>query len=78
LTDETSLILLHIAFLAFDTFYQTHSTPPGLYNVEEDAVEMTSTSVSITKELLSLAGSTIESEEYEEVRETLSSICTEM
>jgi amyloid beta precursor protein binding protein 1 len=56
LTDETSGILLYIAFLAYDTLFQQSGVAPGTSNIEKDAANMSSVALAILSNLLAQAG----------------------
>lgn len=92
LTDPDSLLGLYIAFLAFDDFVATHSTPtthtdgvstlvtpgePGA-DYEADATKLTGIAHKIVDNLINEAGTRIEDPEYCELKANIESICVEM
>jgi NEDD8-activating enzyme E1 regulatory subunit len=78
LTDETSLILLYFAFLAWDVFYATNQFAAGAEDVESDAVSLTGFARKIIDDLISEAGKSLDSEELDDVREKVGEVCQEM
>ena len=86
LTDDSSLMLLYIAFLAYDEFCATHSAnlhlsapqPPGALDVDVDEEKMTDIAYKIISSLLKEAGSTLDDSEYDEVKERVGDICAEL
>lgn len=86
LTDDSSLMLLYIAFLAYDEFCATHSAnlhlsapqPPGVRNVDVDEEKLTGITYKIISSLLKEAGITLEDSEYDQVKERVGDICAEM
>ncbi|MBE7181196.1 MAG: hypothetical protein INR71_08310, partial [Terriglobus roseus] len=86
LTDAESGILLHIAFLAFDSFCAAHpadeqlSGPraPGAQDVEADGAKMTGIAHIIIDDLIKQAGREIEDPEYSELKEAAGKICQEL
>lgn len=92
LTNPESLLGLHIAFLAFDDFVATHSTPtthadgvsslisPGEAgeDYEAHATKLTGIAHKIIDNLITEAGTRIEDPEYSELKEEVEKICVEM
>ncbi|KAM0716965.1 hypothetical protein Q7P37_006817 [Cladosporium fusiforme] len=92
LTNPESMLGLHIAFLAFDDFVATHSTPtthtdgvPSLISpgeagadYEADAAKLTGIAHKIIDNLINEAGTRIEDPEYSELKEEVEKICVEM
>ena len=86
LTDETSKILLHIAFLAWDIFCGTqasdnaHLSPPGLESatVDSDAQKLSAVAKQIIDDLLKDSGTTLQADDHEKVLESASNYCAEL
>ena len=86
LTDDTSLILLYIAFLAYDEYCATHAKdkqltapqPPGVTDVETDEEKLTGIAGKIIDDLLKEAGKTLKNPEYEQVKDKAGEYCQEM
>jgi amyloid beta precursor protein binding protein 1 len=91
LTNPESLLPLYIAFLAWDEFLATHSTPdselggqglrlPGSSDaeVDVDAEKLTGIAHTITDALISEAGTRIENPEYDHLRASLGKYCVEL
>lgn len=79
LTDETSLVLLYIAFMAYDKFYVVHGHAPGSESTD-DGTALYNGAMMIVGELISAAGSRLstDSEEYQGVLERVGRYCAEM
>lgn len=92
LTNPESLLGLYIAFLAFDDFVATHSTPstsadavsslvapgePGA-DYESDAAKLTGIAHRIIDNLINEASTRIEDPEYSELKSEVQQICVEM
>lgn len=83
LTDETSGILLYIAFLAYDSLFQQTSIPPGTSTVatdeaiEKDTAKMEVIANEIISGLLTQAGTT-ETPDLASAKSTLASYCHEL
>jgi amyloid beta precursor protein binding protein 1 len=92
LTNPESLLGLYIAFLAFDDFIATHSTPttqtdavsaliapgePGA-DYETDAVKLTGIAHKIIDNLINEAGTEIEDPEYSDLKADVERICIEI
>jgi amyloid beta precursor protein binding protein 1 len=86
LTDDSSLMLLYIAFLAYDEFCATHSAnlhlsipqPPGVQDIVVDEEKLTGIAYRIISNLLKEAGSTLKDSEYDDVKEKVGEICAEL
>jgi len=87
LTDETSLILLYIAFLAWDEFGAAYAAdahvsapqPPGLTDVDGDAEKLTSIAHKIIANLVAESGVPFEDEdELDDVKAKAGEICQEL
>ena len=86
LSNSDSLILLHIAFLAYDSFvsghpadgYYTALKPPGISDPESDAKKMVGIVETFVDGLLKEAGKFIEDPEYSEIKESAAKIAQEM
>jgi amyloid beta precursor protein binding protein 1 len=92
LTNPESLLGLYIAFLAFDDFVATHSTPttqtdavsaliapgePGS-DYETDATKLTGIAHKIIDNLINEAGTQIEDPEYSDLKADVERICIEI
>jgi len=91
LTNPESLIGVYIAFLAWDEFVATHSSPstspedaglrvPGSSQAEyeSDVEKVTGIAYKITDGLIKEAGQHIEDPEYSELKEGIEKLCTEL
>jgi amyloid beta precursor protein binding protein 1 len=92
LTNPESLLGLYIAFLAFDDFIATHSTPstntdavtsltaPGESGIdhETDAIKLTGIAHKIIDNLINEAGTRVEDPEYSELKSEVGQICVEI
>ena len=87
LTDDTSLILLYIAFLAWDEFCAAQAvgaqhaapTPPGLTDVDGDAEKLTGIAHRIIANLVAESGMPFDEEdELDEVKVKAGEICQEL
>ena len=87
LTDDTSLILLYIAFLAWDEFCAAQAvgaqhaapTPPGLMDVVGDAEKLTGIAHRIIANLVAESGMPFDEEdELDEVKVKAGEICQEL
>jgi amyloid beta precursor protein binding protein 1 len=78
LTDETSLVLMYFAFLAYDVFYSTNGAPPGASDVDSDVLTLTDISLKMIDQLISESQKKLDEDELAEVREKAGEICQEM
>jgi amyloid beta precursor protein binding protein 1 len=78
LTDDTSLVLMYIAFLAYDVFYATNNTAPGVADTEQDAQTLTGIAFKIIDALIDEAGKKLDSEELVDIKEKAGEICQEV
>lgn len=78
LTDETSLILLHIAFMAWDAFFQTSTKVAGESDPDTDATELTRLANSIKDNLILEAGRSLDESESDGVKSKLAEFCQEL
>ncbi|KAI9696333.1 MAG: hypothetical protein M1820_008175 [Bogoriella megaspora] len=86
LSNPDSLILLYLAFLAYDDFTASHaldnqlttSQPPGVADFEVDSKKLAGIVGKFIDSLLNEAGKFIEDPEYSEIKESASSIAEEM
>lgn len=78
LTDETSLILLHIAFMAWDAFFQGSAKVAGESNPDIDAIKLTGLAVSIVDGLVLEAGRQLDESEFDSVKSKLAEFCQEL
>lgn len=90
LTDSDSLILLYIAFLAYDSFRAAHpadglngaSRAPGMAGSEEeqdaDAEKLAGIAGKFIDDLIKEAGTTLDEPEYSDVKEQVDKIAQEM
>ena len=86
LSNPDSLIHLHLAFLAYDSFAAAHARddhlsapqPPGASDTEIDAKKMTGIVKTCIDDLLEDAGKFIEDPEYSEIKESAGKIVQEM
>lgn len=86
LTDPDSGILLHIAFLAYDSFCAAHpandqlaaAQPPGVEHVDADGEKMAGIANHIIDDLIKQAEREIEDPEYSELKDNAGKICQEI
>jgi amyloid beta precursor protein binding protein 1 len=80
LTDETSLVLMYIAFLAYDEYCDAKGYPPGGIeeNSQEQLEDLTSLAFKLIDGLIAEAGKNLESDELGEIKEKAGEICQEM
>ncbi|KAF2432610.1 hypothetical protein EJ08DRAFT_123975 [Tothia fuscella] len=79
LTDEGSLVLLYIGFLAWDLFCGGDAEKvPGTHDADGDATTLTQTARGIIAKLLTEADKELEEEELETVHEKVGQICQEL
>jgi amyloid beta precursor protein binding protein 1 len=78
LTDDTSLVLMHIAFLAYDLFYATNNSAPGVADADQDAQTLTGTAFKIIDDLINEASKQLDSEELVDIKEKAGEMCQEM
>ncbi|KAF2396535.1 hypothetical protein EJ06DRAFT_499738 [Trichodelitschia bisporula] len=84
LTDESSLILLHIAFLTFDAFYAQRAAegkarvPGDGADVEDDERLLTGLAQDIGTNLLTQAERELDEEDADSVKTRLGNICAEL
>jgi amyloid beta precursor protein binding protein 1 len=78
LSDETSLILLHIAFMAWDAFYQSSGTISGESNPETDALELTRLANLIVDGIILEAGKPLVAGDFDNVKSRLGEFCQEL
>ncbi|KAK3678051.1 hypothetical protein LTR78_002146 [Recurvomyces mirabilis] len=91
LTNDESLIGLHIAFLAWDEFVATHHTSSqvaggqglkvpgsGTDDFEADAEKMTGIAHKIVDNLIKEAETFVEDPEYSQIKEKIAKFCTEI
>ncbi|TID25865.1 putative ubiquitin-like activating enzyme protein [Venturia nashicola] len=78
LSDETSLILLHIAFMAWDAFFQSSTKVAGASEPDTDAIELTKLADSIMDGLVTESGRSFDEGESDSVRSKLAEFCQEL
>jgi amyloid beta precursor protein binding protein 1 len=78
LTDETSLILLYIAFIAYDIFHATHSVAPGLKDSKSDKAELISNAKELVADLLKEVSHTLDDEDRQSVDKRVSDFASEL
>jgi amyloid beta precursor protein binding protein 1 len=78
LSDETSLILLHIAFMAWDAYFQSSTMIAGESNPETDALELTRLANSIVDGIILEAGKPLVAGDFDETKSKLEEFCQEL
>lgn len=78
LSDETSLILLQIAFMAWDAFFQSSTKVAGESDPDTDALELTRLANLIMDGLILEAGRSLVDGESEGVKLKLAEFCQEL
>jgi amyloid beta precursor protein binding protein 1 len=79
LTDETSPVLLYIAFLAYDIFYTSHAAAPGAGDDNvADEEELISTAKKLVVDLLKEAAHSLDDEDRVLVEQRVSDYASEL
>lgn len=78
LSDETSLILLHVAFMAWDAFFQTSTKIAGESDPDSDSIKLTTLASSIIDGLALEAGRSLDEGGSDSVRSRLAELCQEL
>jgi hypothetical protein len=77
LSDDTSLILQYIGFLAFDIFHQKNKAAPGIVDADADSAKLSSVAWSIVEGIIG-SDDGMEVDELDEIKEKLNKVCEEM
>ncbi|QDS73402.1 hypothetical protein FKW77_008080 [Venturia effusa] len=77
-TDESSLILLHIAFMAWDAFFQSSAMVAGDNDSDSDALELTRLANAIVDGLFSEAGTSLNEGKSTSIKTRLHEFCQEL
>jgi amyloid beta precursor protein binding protein 1 len=77
-SDETSLMCLHIAFMAWDAYYQGLGMVAGEMNPDTDALELTRLANGIVDKLVLAAGKPLVIGDFDHIRGPLGDFCKEL